>query len=755
MPPITRSDTPYPLKTIDGTVDVEAENLLVTGDATFTGTVNIPGGVPTGPQAFFTATDTGNQYRTNNSAMEFRATGPSTTYSFKNSNENTTNNTVIAGSFQGNGTFDGEKTTIQSNDDVGTLASAGYKGSAGASTIDVLVGSVNNLPFGNRGLVRTAEAAGLDLQASGVSRNIRIKTDNTTRIEVDDTNTDIKNNLKATSGTVSTTTTTGAITVTGGVGISGNLNVGGTITGTTLSGAIDTPFPIKTSNVTNSSSTTTGALISTGGLGVGLDVNVGGNVKAVGYRGSYGDTFSSDSALTNSKLLGSGNGAPLPSDATYLYTPGNSATSSSSYVLGVNTEGLSIPATTQSTSTSTGAIVTPGGVGISKDLNVGGTISGLSSTAPVNTTGTITTSNTTASVNSITGALTVSGGVGIGQDLNVQGNINATQMVATVNTGGTITTANTTASTNPTTGALKVAGGAGVVGNLNVGGEINATLSRSPVNTTGLIVTTNSTASIDPFSGSLVAGGGVGIAGKVNVANDVRAYNFMGLYGDTYQSDPNLTNSKLLGSAFSTPIPNDATYLFTPGNSATSGPNYVLGVNSEGLQIPATVNSTSPTTGSIRTAGGLGIAQDLSVGGNINLTGSIITSGSTTFVPTFKNSGFGITYTSQVGEYYRIGKMVWLTVGITTTSAIDNVVSDLTVQGLPLPCTSLVGAFGTCAVRDYGIGNAVDYVSAVIAPGAPSEIIFQGIRDNLGVINVVSPTTAKVRELYVSMVYIS
>lgn len=71
---------------------------------------------------------------------------------------------------------------------------------------------------------------------------------------------------------------------------------------------------------------------------------------------------------------------------------------------------VNIDATTASTTTSNGALVVDGGVGIGGQLNVGGSTNKFTST------------NTSTS--STTGALVVAGGVGIGENLNVDGNTN-------------------------------------------------------------------------------------------------------------------------------------------------------------------------------------------------------------------------------------------------------------------------------------------------------------------------------------------
>ncbi len=101
-------------------------------------------------------------------------------------------------------------------------------------------------------------------------------------------------------------------------------------------------------------------------------------------------------------------------------------------------------ATTDSSSVSTGTIVTAGGVGMAKNLYVGG-----------NEYITSYTSSSSAS----TGALVVNGGVGIGGSLYV---------------GATSVIANATDSLSTSTGSLTTTGGIGIAKRLNVGSSINS-----------------------------------------------------------------------------------------------------------------------------------------------------------------------------------------------------------------------------------------------------------------------------------------
>jgi len=70
--------------------------------------------------------------------------------------------------------------------------------------------------------------------------------------------------------------------------------------------------------------------------------------------------------------------------------------------------------TTTSTSTTTGALIVDGGVGIAENVNVGGTL---------DVTGVTNLNDTTTSTSTTTGALIVDGGVGIAENVNVGGNV--------------------------------------------------------------------------------------------------------------------------------------------------------------------------------------------------------------------------------------------------------------------------------------------------------------------------------------------
>lgn len=142
----------------------------------------------------------------------------------------------------------------------------------------------------------------------------------------------------------------------------------------------------------------------------------------------------------------------------------------------------------QSTSTQTGAIVTPGGLGIGQNATIGGELNVLSTSSFASqlqvgsTTKILSTAVNTATVTPDGNALQVAGGI-YAQNINIGGIglIKGSQILTQADgfKGGIITiplTINTTTqSTSTYSGALTSPGGIGIGGNLNVGGYAQIT----------------------------------------------------------------------------------------------------------------------------------------------------------------------------------------------------------------------------------------------------------------------------------------
>lgn len=175
------------------------------------------------------------------------------------------------------------------------------------------------------------------------------------------------------------------------------------------------------------------------------------------------------------------------------------------------TDILTLGGPTDASSTTTGALKVAGGVGIVKNLYVGGVID---------------TANTTQSSSVTTGALVVDGGAGIAKNLYV---------------GGVVDISDTIQSTSVTTGSLVVDGGTGIAKNLYVGGNTAITDTTQSTSTTtgslqtlggagiaknlyvgGIVDISDATQSSNVATGALIVDGGAGIAKNVYVGGDMQ-----------------------------------------------------------------------------------------------------------------------------------------------------------------------------------------------------------------------------------------
>jgi hypothetical protein len=102
---------------------------------------------------------------------------------------------------------------------------------------------------------------------------------------------------------------------------------------------------------------------------------------------------------------------------------------------------------------------------------------------------------TTNSVSTSTGALTVAGGVGIGGNVTVGGIITGGGIPAPFNPANILALTNTTNSTSSSTGALTVAGGAGISGNLFVNSSLE--ISTGSYNDNKIVLWQQSPPSLD------------------------------------------------------------------------------------------------------------------------------------------------------------------------------------------------------------------------------------------------------------------
>ena len=374
--------------------------------------------------------------------------------------------------------------------------------------------------------------------------------------------------------------TPNALVIDGGVGIGGDLNILGKAlinnveVLTTQSGltsqfgqsVIDLVLRITTS--TNSTGTSSGALVIYGGVGINKDVWIGGTTFA-------GNVYS------NGSLVGSSTGT---------------------------TSSFLINNFTQSTSTNSGALVVKGGVGIGGALFVNTTSyvagSQIITTATINQYANQTAifAGTDTAVNTSTGNITIWNTSTL-QTITNRGN----------STTNTILIANTTTATSSLTGALQVLGGAGIQGDLYVGGRIIVG-GDSVDNSFVSLNITGGTSATSTTTGALTVVGGVGIGGSLFVKNI--SY-IDGSQIITTATINQYANQTTITAGTDTAV-NTSTGNITIWNTSTLQTITDRGsATSNAMSIFNATSADNSTTGALVVLGGVGIGQDLRVGGDI------------------------------------------------------------------------------------------------------------------------------------------
>jgi hypothetical protein len=399
----------------------------------------------------------------------------------------------------------------------------------------------------------------------------------------------------------STATSNGALTVAGGVGITKNLWVGGA---TNIAGSFNV---LSQANLSPAGAT-------------------------VYVQPSGAGTFIVNPA-TKGTLDNMDIGNVLPRDGRFVNLSASNQLRSTS--------------TATSTSTTTGALVVDGGVGIAGDLVLGGQLifSGLADEFVVNNfraKGQVLFTTSTNSTSTTSGALVVTGGVGIGKDLVLGGNLVFTGDAADIR-ASRIRISGTATSTSTTTGALTVVGGVGVGENLNVGNDVtiggnliftgeSADLRAKQIRVSGTATSTSTT------TGALQVVGGVGIGQDLWLGGNL---NFANAQGQINAQQVNIS-----GTATST---STTTGALTVVGGVGIGKDVVIGGNLDlggqltfnksftatfvALHITSTQSSTAIfEENAVYVEGGVAIKKDLSVYGAAVFTGGLTVLGTQTIV---------------------------------------------------------------------------------------------------------------------------
>ncbi len=265
------------------------------------------------------------------------------------------------------------QTTASTSTSTGALIVSGGVGIAGAlnvgSTLNV-TSSINTTSSGT-GISQTNNGVTIGLNITGTTgiigtttnHNLDLMTNGSSRLTINSSGSiSTSNVLSITNATSSTSTTTGALVISGGTGINGNMFIGGVLA-------------IGRTARSSSAWGVTGIQLNTNSSTYTDNSSTSGTVSSVVFNSFARPTLSTSAAISQVTYT---NAATLYIDnsPTVSGTAPNLPSITNSYSLWI-ASGMSLFAdTTPSTTSSNGALVVSGGVGIGGDLNTGGTVYG-------------------------------------------------------------------------------------------------------------------------------------------------------------------------------------------------------------------------------------------------------------------------------------------------------------------------------------------------------------------------------------------
>ena len=271
---------------------------------------------------------------------------------------------------------------------------------------------------------------------------------------------------------------------------------------------------------TNSTSTTSGALVVGGGMAIACNVCIGGSLNATGNITAEGNVTIGD-ADTDQVTFGADIHSHIIPNESACYNLGSATQKwNCGWIDNMNMCTVDLTSTTNSTSTTTGALVVCGGVGVACDVWLGGDT---------------VVEGTTNSTNPITGALIVGGGVGVLCDMVVCGDLTVCGSQSSGSSDTNLHATGTTNATTTTSGSLQSSGGIGIVCDAYIGGCVTATCfigdgsqltnvsgggggsgywtctANNLSYATGIVCVTNTTNSTSATTGALQSTGGLGV----------------------------------------------------------------------------------------------------------------------------------------------------------------------------------------------------------------------------------------------------
>lgn len=394
---------------------------------------------------------------------------------------------------------------------------------------------------------------------------------------------------------------------------------------------------ISIKDTTNSNDLSSGSMIVDGGIGCAKNINIGANCRIYSTTDADTNTYTAyamkvDGGLIAGSAIAGIHGFNLMGGTNVMrtYDPDNprqnlslqylSAAKAANFRVDANgnlnistfptTASVIITNTVESNDTSNGSIITSGGIGIAKNVNIGGNLRIYS---------------TVESIDTSTGSVIISGGLGIAKDTHSSGAIhvlNTTQSTTTsqgaiicdggIGVNGRITT-NGLISTNlmissPTQPQMEIRYGANLGVKLSVDGGGDCTWDCAGndwfFHNTDAIHVTNTVDSTDTQSGSLRIYGGQGIAKNLYIG------------GLLYIENGNTSQIRIKNTGSSGPAGFGQIYMDTSSNCVIDS---VAGINlktitAANVTIPNTTDSTNTQSGALVVSGGMGVAKTLTAG---------------------------------------------------------------------------------------------------------------------------------------------
>ena len=310
------------------------------------------------------------------------------------------------------------------------------------------------------------------------------------------------------------------------------------------------------------------------------------------------------------------------------------------------TNSIVVTSSTNATSTTSGAFQVIGGVGIGKDLYLGGSLYFTSAAGAINASQVLV-SSTANSTSTTTGALVVTGGVGIGQDVWIGGKV-VISNTSTIDNADIVTTSTLARYIRP---PIFVAGTGTAITTSTVDyqetvtiwntGSTLQTVTDIGNSTTNQLLFLNTTNATNTTTGALVVSGGVAIGGD------------LWLGGTIYSGGvPVITTTTLVESFLAgDDIRIISTSSFTGQVLLINNTSTLQTVTTRGstttnaVHFANTTESTSSSTGAVIIDGGLGVAKR-------------INSESLQIADTVMDSGLILVNTTAtyVVDYYPIGQ---------------------------------------------------------------------------------------------------